>query len=87
MNSTFRDAVLYFSLKNSDKGEDESLKTIKECTEILEVIAYRLEKEIQLNPIKILGIPLNMQIIAAIQTSLLSLVFVMINRKTGWFSS
>lgn len=46
MNSTFRDAVLYFSLKNSDKGEDESLKTIKECTEILEVIAYRLEKEI-----------------------------------------
>eukprot|EP00347_Sterkiella_histriomuscorum_P012297 403369129 len=82
LNNTFRHSLNYFGHIYEDQGPEKCVEIIKNSIDVLEVIAYRLEKEIELNPITMLGIPLNRQIIAAMQTSVLSLIAAMINKKT-----
>ncbi len=47
------------------------------------MIEERLEKEKEYNPMKILGLPLTMNIIQIINTSLLTLAGAMINKRTS----
>ncbi|CDW77518.1 UNKNOWN [Stylonychia lemnae] len=81
LNNTYRDAFLYFQYKIEDVGEKYGKRMIKQSMSVIDSIQERLQKEIQFNPITILGIPLNMTIINAIRTSFISLVFAMINFK------
>ena len=47
---------------------------------VLDVIIQRLEKEKELNPIKILGMPLTMNMMNIINTTIFSLAAAMINK-------
>jgi hypothetical protein len=62
------------------------VKIVDESLRVLELIQERLEKENDLNPIKILGIPLTMNLINAFNTTFLSVVAAMINAKFKFFS-
>ncbi len=62
------------------------MKIVDESLRVLELIQERLEKENDLNPIKILGIPLTMNLINAFNTTFLSVVAAMINAKFKFFS-
>ncbi|CDW82679.1 UNKNOWN [Stylonychia lemnae] len=82
MNNTFRLSLLYFDFVSKDQGPERCKEILMESTAVLEVVSFRLEKELQLNPITILGVPLNTTVLKAIQTSVISLIAAMINKKT-----
>eukprot|EP00347_Sterkiella_histriomuscorum_P012590 403367986 len=87
VNRTFKDAILYFGYVQEDFGDQKVRSIIDKTTSVLAIIQDRLEKEKEYNPIKIMGIPLNTTILYAIQSSLLTLIAAMINKKTGLLSS
>ncbi|CDW89347.1 UNKNOWN [Stylonychia lemnae] len=81
LNNTYRDAFLYFQYKIEDVGEKWGKRMIKQSMNAIDTIQERLQKEIEFNPITILGIPLTMTIMNVIRTSFISLIFAMINFK------
>eukprot|EP00347_Sterkiella_histriomuscorum_P022057 403331836 len=86
LNNAFKDAKLYLNFINETYGIEYAKELIEKCIVVIDVIIVRLDKEIQLNPIKIMGIPITNTVIKAIQTSIVSLAFAMINKKLGIFS-
>eukprot|EP00347_Sterkiella_histriomuscorum_P006140 403353915 len=83
INQAFKDAALYFGNITQDFGIEESKRILLKSQQTLQIVQDRLDKEGLYNQIEILGIPLNMGILHAIQTSLISLCAAMINKKTG----
>ena len=63
LNNSFKDAKRYFSYLIEDHGEEHCFSQLEKAIGVLDVVILRLEKEIALNPISILGIPLTMNII------------------------
>lgn len=57
------------------------MKIVDDALSALEIVQERIEKEKELKPIKMLGIPLTMGIISAINTSVLSLATAMANQR------
>eukprot|EP00347_Sterkiella_histriomuscorum_P000736 403374702 len=86
LNKAFNDAKLYLNFVNETYGLEYTKELIDKCIVVIDVIIVRLDKEIELNPIKIMGIPITTTVIKAIQTSIVSLAFAMINKKLGIFS-
>ncbi|CDW71262.1 UNKNOWN [Stylonychia lemnae] len=75
-------AVRTNAFKTPKQCKKELLVTIK----TIESVKERLEKEQEVNPIKILGIPMRSNVLYTVYTGLISLAVAMIQKKTNFFN-
>ena len=79
INKTFKDGILYLEMIKKEFGDEKAEQILNKQASTLDIIQDRLEKEMEHNPVKILGIPLNQTVLRTIQSAVLSLIAAMIN--------